>query len=187
MVDSWKRLSKCNAPSDIRKTIGALHAHFLEKGKRPDPSTYLSKEYIDAHMKKFEKGAAMIKTEFDLKKYPNIGHSEKFVSNPESIEKIVREANGDLRKIEKALGLEKNYLGNNKNEVYIIYIKPDQIKNPRMPSGNESGANEFWIPGGSTASEDAMGIPEIVMDCTELPKDLFNKKYNNKISIDLFK
>lgn len=56
-----------------------------------------------------------------------------------------------------------------------------------MPSGNESGANEFWIPGGCTASEDAMGIPEIVIDCTELPRELFNKTYNNKISINLLK
>lgn len=55
-----------------------------------------------------------------------------------------------------------------------------------MPSGNESGANDFWIPGGSTASEDAMGIPEIVMDCTELPSTSFKSINNNLISIDEF-
>jgi hypothetical protein len=137
-------------------------------------------------MKKFEDGAAMIKTEYDLKKYPNIGHSEKFVSNVESIEKIVRDANGNLRKIENALGLEKNYLGKNKNAVYIIYIQPKQIKNARMPSGNESGANRFWIPGGCTASEKAMGIPEIVIDCTELPSESFHPDYNNRISLKEF-
>ena len=189
LVDSWKRLAQCKAPDDLRKNIGAIktHATDIEIEERPDPSTYLPKEYIEAHMKKFEKGAAMIKTEYDLKKYPNIGHSEKFVSNPESIEKIVREANGDLRKIEKALGLKKGDLGEDTKNVYIIYIKPEQIKNARMPSGNESGANDFWIPGGCTASEDAMGIPEIVIDCTELPKDLFDIKYNNKIPLNNFK
>ena len=138
-------------------------------------------------MKKFEDGAAFIVTEADYKLHPNIGHDSKFVSNPESIEKIVRDANGDLRKIENALGLEKNYLGNNKNEVYIIYIQPKQIKNARMPSGNESGANMFWIPGGCTASENAIGIPEIVIDCSHLPNTMFNyEEFKNLIPINLF-
>ena len=79
-----------------------------------------------------------------------------------------------------------NYLGNNKNEVYIIYIKPDQIKNPRIPDGNENGANNFWIPGGYTASKDAMGIPEIVIDCSHLPRKLFDTTAKNKISLSDF-
>ena len=55
-----------------------------------------------------------------------------------------------------------------------------------MPSGNESGANDFWIPGGCTASEDAMGIPEIVIDCTELPRAMFNyEEFHNLIPINL--
>lgn len=186
LVDSWKRLAECNAPNEIRKNIGALYAHFKEKGNRPDPSTYLSKEYIEAHMKKFKQGAAFIITKADYTSYPNIGHDSKFVSNVESIEKIVRDANGDLRKIENALGLEKNYLGKNKNAVYIIYIQPKQIKNARMPSGNEGGANRFWIPGGCTASENALGIPEIVIDCSGLPSESFHPDYNNRISLKDF-
>ncbi|MBR2492682.1 MAG: hypothetical protein IKB64_04360, partial [Paludibacteraceae bacterium] len=186
-VDAWKRLHDCQAPDDLRQNFGAVKALYTNKGVRPNPSTYLSKEYIDAHMKKFEDGAAFIVTEADYKLHPNIGHDSKFVSNPESIEKIVRDANGDLRKIENALGLEKNYLGNNKNEVYIIYIQPKQIKNARMPSGNESGANMFWIPGGCTASENAIGIPEIVIDCSHLPNTMFNyEEFKNLIPINLF-
>ena len=186
LVDSWKRLSECNAPSDIRKTIGALHAHFLEKGKRPDPSTYLSKEYIDAHMKKFENGAAFIVTEADYKLYPNIGHDSKFVSNVESIEKVVRDANKNIEHIENALGLTKK-LGQDLDKIYIIYIKPEQIKNPRIPDGNASGANELWIPGGYTASDDAMGIPEIVIDCRDLPNTKFNsEEYKNLITLKQF-
>ena len=186
-VDAWKRLHDCKAPDDLRQNFGAVKALYMTKGDRPAPSTYLSKEYIDAHMKKFEDGAAFIITADDYINYPTIGHDAKFVSNPESIEKIVRDANGDLRKIENALGLKKNYLGNNKNEVYIIYIQPKQIKNARMPSGNESGANMFWIPGGCTASENAIGIPEIVIDCSHLPNTMFNyDEFKNLIPINLF-
>ena len=70
--------------------------------------------------------------------------------------------------------------------MYIIYIKPDQIKNPRIPDGNENGANNFWIPGGYTASKDAMGIPEIVIDCSHLPIALFESKYNNRKTLNEF-
>jgi hypothetical protein len=189
LVDAWKRFAQCQAADELRKNIGAIEALATDKTKkkRPDPSTYLSKEYIEAHMKKFEDGAAMIKTEYDLKKYPNIGHSEKFVSNRESIERIVRDANGDLRKIEKSLGFKDGDLGDKTEEVYIIYIQPNQIKNARMPSGNESGANMFWIPGGCTASENAIGIPEIVIDCSHLPNTMFNyDEFKNLIPINLF-
>ena len=137
-------------------------------------------------MKKFEDGAAFIQTKNKYKFYPTIGNTEKFVSNPESIEKIVRDANGDLRKIEKSLGLKDGDLGDKTEEVYIIYIQPKQIKNARMPSGNEGGANRFWIPGGCTASENALGIPEIVIDCSGLPSESFHPDYNNRISLKDF-
>jgi hypothetical protein len=184
-VDAWKRLHDCKAPDELRTNFGAVKA-LATTGKKPDPSTYLSKEYIDAHMKKFKDGAAFIVTEADYKLHPNIGHANKFVSNVESIEQVVRDANKNIEHIENALGLTKK-LGEDLNKIYIIYIKPNQIKNPRIPDGNEGGANKFWIPGGCTASEDAMGIPEIVIDCTELPKTKFNyEKYKNLITLEQF-
>ena len=194
LVDSWKRFAQCKAPDDLRKNIGAIktHATDITTKKRPDPSTYLPKEYIEAHMKKFEKGAAMVKPSKNLVGRPEIGHKNSFCSDVESVETVMRESKNykdeieQIRYIEKKLGFEAGYLGDNPKEIYLIYLKPDQIKNPRFPSGNEGGANEFWIPGGYTASEDAIGVPEIIIDCSELSTNLFNKKYNNKISIDLF-
>lgn len=156
-------------------------------------------------MKKFKDGAAFIITEADYTSHPNIGHDSKFVSNVESIEQIVREAKSkfkvksDNKKeieiatektigyIEDKLGLEKGRLGNNLNEICIIYLKPEQIRNPRIPDGNASGTNRFWIPGGCTASENAIGIPEIVIDCSHLPNTMFNyDEFKNLIPINLF-
>lgn len=37
---------------------------------------------------------------------------------------------------------------------------PSELTNLRMPSGNEAGANEHWIPGGYLPT----GIPEAVID-----------------------
>jgi hypothetical protein len=195
LVDSWKRFAQCKAPDDIRKNIGAIktHATDINKERRPDPSTYLPKEYIEAHMKKFEKGAAMVKPSKNLVGRSEIGHKNSFCSDIESVETVMRESKKykdkieQIRYIEKKLGFEAGYLGDNPEDIYLIYLKPDQIKNPRFPDGNESGANKFWIPGGYTASEDAIGVPEIIIDCSELPKDLFDIKYNNKIPLNNFK
>ena len=124
--------------------------------------------------------------------HSEVGHSASFVSNIENIERVVREAKKyntseeQIKYIEKKLGFDKGYLGSKTEEIYIIYLKPEQIKNPRIPDGNANGANEFWIPGGCTASEDAMGIPEIVIDCTELPSKSFHPDYNNRISLKEF-
>ena len=144
-------------------------------------------------MKKFEKGAAMVKPSKNLVGRSEIGHKNSFCSDIESVETVMTESKNykneieQIRYIEKKLGFEAGYLGDNPKEIYLIYLKPDQIKNPRIPDGNESGANKFWIPGGYTASEDAIGVPEIIIDCSELPTKLFDEKYNNKIPLDNFK
>jgi hypothetical protein len=194
-VDAWKRFAQCQAADELRKNIGAIEALATDKTKkkRPDPSTYLSKEYIEAHMKKFEDGAAFIKTKQKFENHSEVGHSDSFVSNIENIERVVREAKKyntseeQIKYIEKKLGFDKGDLGSKTEEIYIIYLKPEQIKNPRIPDGNAKGANEFWIPGGCTASEDAMGIPEIVIDCSELSTDLFDQNYNNLLPLSNFK
>jgi len=39
------------------------------------------------------------------------------------------------------------------------------MKNIRIPSGNEAGANNQWVPGGYTNG----GVPEAVMDFSHKP------------------
>ena len=46
-----------------------------------------------------------------------------------------------------------------------VFIKPEDMKNIRIPSGNEGGANSQWIPGGYTND----GVPEAVMDFSHKP------------------
>ncbi|MEE1183454.1 MAG: hypothetical protein UHZ06_03085, partial [Paludibacteraceae bacterium] len=192
LVDSWKRFAQCKSPDALRKNVGAIKALSTTKGNRPAPETYLPKEYIDAHMKKFEKGAAMVKTKVNYENHSEIGHKNSFCSDIESVEAVMRESKKykneieQIRYIEKKLGFEAGYLGDNPEEIYLIYLKPDQIKNPRFPDGNASGANKFWIPGGYAASEDAIGVPEIIIDCRELPSTSFKSINNNLISIDEF-
>ncbi len=43
-----------------------------------------------------------------------------------------------------------------------------------MLSGNEPGANEFWIPRGYTSG----GIPEAIIDQVPLDKIIANKIFN---------
>jgi hypothetical protein len=46
-----------------------------------------------------------------------------------------------------------------------VFIKPQDIKDIRIPSGNESGSNGQWIPGGYTNG----GVPEAVVDLSDTP------------------
>ena len=131
-------------------------------------------------MKKFEKGAACIMRRDHFENYehdPNL--TDKFISTKQDIEILLKEANGNIEYLKTRLGItDKNY-PKNLDGIYVIHFTPQQVKNASIPSGNESGANKFWIPGGNTASENAIGIPEIVIDCTHLPRGSFNSKYNN--------
>ena len=42
------------------------------KGSRPDPSSYLSQEYIEAHLAQFDDGVSVIQTEWAYKRYSEI-------------------------------------------------------------------------------------------------------------------
>jgi hypothetical protein len=70
-------------------------------------------------------------------------------------EEIIRQANGDVAKLEKLLGLKPGDLGASPVRVDI-----PEPKGLRLPSGNELGANEYWVPGGRTSG----GIREATID-----------------------
>ncbi len=69
----------------------------------------------------------------------------------------MKQSNGDLRYIEQKLGLTDGYLSSKEGVSIIEIPKPSNI---RISSGNERGANEFWIPGGITSG----GVSEAVVD-----------------------
>ena len=69
-------------------------------------------------------------------------------------------AQGDNRLYETLLGFDEGYLGD--KPLYRLDVTPEVVseKGISIPSGNESGANEWWRPGGRTYPGD---MPEGVM------------------------
>jgi hypothetical protein len=125
----------------------------MERGTRPDPSTYMSKEYIDNHLAKFHNGVTKISANV-----PSgiVGPPGGTFVMPKSIaDSLIKDADGDVAKLEKLLSLEPGTLGS--NPVRIDIASPEGL---RMTSGNELGANKQWIPGGYTGG----GIPEATID-----------------------
>lgn len=134
-------------PSQIDDIIKA------PKGQRPNPSTYLSQEYIDQHLDLFRGGVIKF-----YAKAPTgaVGPPDGTFVMPTSIaDDLIKQANGDIHILEQLLGLDSGTLG--KSPVRIDIAHPTGL---RMPTGNELGVNSFWLPGGYTSG----GLPEAVVD-----------------------
>ena len=89
----------------------------MPKGSRPDPTTYLSKEYIDAHLAQFNEGASIIMTKEQYINYVKgnavIGiptDNTQFVLPKNYCDKIASEAAGDIKYYEKALGVMREQI-----------------------------------------------------------------------------
>ena len=135
--------------SQIDKILSAPDGH------RPDPKTYLSKAYIDQHLSEFRSGAVKI-----IANTPSGtvgGPTGTFVMPASVADDIIRQPGGSISKLEELLGFPPGSLGSSPVRIDIGY--PKSI---RMPSGNESGANDYWIPGGYTSGgvKEAVGIGE---------------------------
>jgi hypothetical protein len=130
------------------------------KGSRPDPSTYMSKDAITRHLDDFRsEGAIRITTKTDLAKYGTLGRADgAFVLPKSELDAIIARTGGDKKLIEQALGLEPGRLSN--GDTVIAWVKPADMKGLRVPSGNESSANNLWLPGGATSG----GAKEAVID-----------------------
>ncbi|MDR1348461.1 MAG: hypothetical protein LBJ63_08580, partial [Prevotellaceae bacterium] len=125
----------------------------ISKGSRPLPEIYLDASYIQQHLAKFENGVTKISAN------PPSGAvgppNGTFVMPKQQADLLIEQANGNISRLEELLGLEKGTLGN--NPVRIDVSNPNGL---RMPSGNESGANLLWIPGGQTTG----GVLEATID-----------------------
>jgi len=123
----------------------------LPKGKRPDPSEYLSPAYIGEHLAPFIKtGASWLVPQDMLDKYgrDKLGwpDNSQFVKPTGDMLALVKAAKGDRSKIEQALGLPAGAWKGRK--LAMITVGEPQKHGLRMAAGNEMGANEHWIPGG---------------------------------------
>ena len=132
---------------------------------RPNPRKYLSKEYRQAHKELFDDGvAAFVKDDYFIQKFGNFGREDGAFVFPKDVAKaMIKEADGNPRKLEALLGLDEGSLGDSPKMVL-----PQEVHNYRIPDGNEVGsrANPQWRPGGKTYPG---GVPEAVID--PVPKD----------------
>lgn len=125
----------------------------IPQGQRPDPSTYLSQEYIDQHLAMFQHGVSKISPQMP---HGTVGPPQGTYVMPASVaDEVIRLSNGNPRTLEKLLGLDDNWLGS--SPVRIDVTTPYGL---RMPTENEPGANHAWLPGGYTPH----GISEAVVD-----------------------
>lgn len=125
------------------------------KGSRPDPTTYLSKEYIDSHLSHFQDGVTKIKSKAPVDT-EGVGLGT-FVMPKSVADDVIAQAGGDVSKLEELLGLNPGDLGT--NPVRVDIPNPQNI---RIPSGNEAGAwPGYWTPGGYTKPG---GVMEAVID-----------------------
>lgn len=136
----------------------------FEKANRLDPSEYLSARYIKAHLKKFDDGAVRFTSKTAFQKYGTLGPDGAFVMPKKNFDEIIKGSKGDLEFIEKALGFEPGYLKG--DDIMIAFIKKEDFYELKIPSGNENGANPFWLPGGYTSGK----TPEAVMNLTKKVK-----------------
>lgn len=156
----WKWLGKAPLTAEQVQEILAT-----PKGERPAPSAYLDKKYIERHLKEFRPGVSFI---MGLDNYVMFVVARKFIGRednscfvmPKTVcDDIAKAANGNLSVYEQALGFEPGYFRGHGGLVRIDVLDVEDL-HIRIPSGNEAGANAWWLPGGYTSG----GVPEAVSD-----------------------
>ena len=156
-LEEMDKYPRVNIDDEIRQMLINM-----PKNERWEPSKYIQIEEIKIHLKLFEDGVVRVenKERFNrsLKKYKGyIGPVEgQFVMPKFVYEKAVKASNGNPRVLEKLLGFEQGFLGENP-----VVIESKQIHGLRFPSGREPGAYDgLWEPGGYTKG----GIPEAIVN-----------------------
>ncbi|WP_272896770.1 RHS repeat-associated core domain-containing protein, partial [Aeromonas cavernicola] len=136
------------------------------KGQRSPADTYLPSIYSNSHLALFDNGATRFMTQSNLEKY-GIGQRDgtSFVMPRAEADKLFSSANGNANEMEKSLGLPTGFLES--NSLVRVDIKNPRDFNLRIPSGNEAGANELWIPGGKLPN----GNNEAVIDVANMKPD----------------
>lgn len=78
---------------------------------------------------------------------------------------VISKVNGNISIMETELGFPAGYFSDG---VGLVRIDVDDVSglNIRMPSGNETGANSLWLPGGNTSG----GVPEAITDTIPLDR-----------------
>lgn len=153
------------APETLRAVADA------GRGKRPDVSTYMTVAQQARHLANFDGGIVRVTSRSAIATHGTLGPPGGFVSSLKDFRAIMAEAKGDLSVVERRLSLDPGTLKNDNTLIAVIERK--DAASLRVPSGNESGANSRWTPGGYTSQNTA----EAVMD---FPKGLSYKEIQLK-------
>ena len=141
-----------DTPEAIQHNLSVVTG--MPHGDRPDPQFYLPQQYIDQHLALFDGGVSKIVSWSPSGPIGKPGQ-RIFVLPSKLADDLIVKANGDISMLEKFLALEAGSLGVNPYRIDVL--SPQKLY---IPTGNEAGANDFWIAGGYTGG----GVPEAVID-----------------------
>ncbi len=155
----------------IGKVDNGTFTMMIDKGARPAPSTYLSFSYVDNHLAKFTNEGVgsriLLKKTHD--KYgvgkPDVGKTE-FISLKSDMDRLIAKSKGDIKEIAKSLGIDESQLAG--GSLVRIDFKFSSKHKPYIPTGNEFGANDKWIPGGRLPDGDL----EVIVETEKMVKDI---------------
>jgi hypothetical protein len=141
------------------------------KGSRPDPASYLSPTYLARHLEQFKVGASYLVPKDALDRYgrAKLGWPDntQFVMSKTEMDALLSRAHGSIEALEREIGIPPG-AWQGRAIVRIDILDPTKLK-ARMPSGNEMGANDLWMPGGKLPT----GAHEAVLD--SIPEGLYKE------------
>ncbi|WP_300976273.1 RHS repeat-associated core domain-containing protein [Alkalimonas sp.] len=168
--NAWNNFQKqfkghFGSTSDAAVCYGRIkEVQVMEKGTRPEPSTYLPQSYIDLHLQQFSGGASRFMTKTNLDKYgPGQRDGTSFVMPSSEADLLMAQAAGDPSKLADSLGLPRKMLEG--NDLMRVDFANPSVLGLRIPSGNEAGANDFWLVGGKLPD----GSSEAIIDVGGVP------------------
>lgn len=122
-----------------------------ENGFRDPPETYLPKRYIDNHLSKFDEGGSYLVRTKTLDDWgrDTLGRPDgQFIMPKGEMDNLLSRTGGRTDLIENELGIPPGSWNKPGETLSRIDIHDPRGLDLRMPSGNESGANPLWMPGG---------------------------------------
>ncbi len=149
----------------------------IPKGKRPNPSEYLDESYINEHLKKFNEGGGYLTSKDVLDRFgrDTLGRPDgQFIMPKAELDALIKRANGDISIIEKELGIPSGAWQG--KEIVRIDIPDAKDNGLRIPSGNEAGTNELWLPGGKLPTGKSEAVINQVTKGTYTETPVTNKK-----------
>lgn len=135
-------------------------------GSALEPELYLDAEYIESHRKAFSGTASYLLpgTRYDDFVNPektdkvNLGYQGAlYVSTKAEIDRVLNEADGDILKVENALGI-RPFGWHGLDGIWRVDILDPEAKGLRIPTGAEASANAYWTPGAMTSGGTLEGV-----------------------------